>query len=63
MVDLIQVAQLHALAGRPGFAMPEMQTVPAVKKLGLDIDGAENTIGLLREARRDVEQVRAALAT
>jgi hypothetical protein len=40
-----------------------MQTVPAVKKLGLDIDGAENTIGLLREARRDVEQVRAALAT
>ena len=63
MVDLIQVAQLHALAGRPGFAMPEMQTVPAVRKLGLDIDGAENTIGLLREARRDVEQVRAALAT
>ena len=37
------------------------QTVPAVKKLGLDIDGAENTIGLLREARRDVEQVRVGL--
>lgn len=62
LVDLIHVAQLHSLAGDQESPLPIIQSVPAVQKLGLAVDGPEKSIALLREAREEIHAVRLALA-
>lgn len=62
LLDLIHVAQLHSQAGIEGAKIPNLEGVPAIRKLGLAIDGAEKSIVLLREAREEIERVRLALA-
>lgn len=62
LVDLIHVAQRHSLAGDQESPLPIIQSVPAVQKLGLAVDGPEKSIALLREAREEIHAVRLALA-
>ena len=62
LVDLIHVAQLHSMAGEQKLPLPTIESVPAVKKLGLAVDGPEKSIALLREAREEIRAVRLALA-
>ena len=61
LLDLIHVAQLHSQAGINTAMTTDLESVPAIRKLGLAIDGAEKSIALLREAREEIESVRLAL--
>ncbi len=63
LVDIVQVSQVHALAGQPALqGVPPIPELPAVRKLGLEVDGPERSIALLREARTEIDQIRRALA-
>ena len=61
LLDLIHVAQLHSQAGINTAMTTDRESVPAIRKRGLAIDGAEKSIALLREAREEIESVRLAL--
>jgi len=62
LLDVVQVAHVHALAGLPEMkTAPPLLELPAIAKLGLRVDDAEKSIIAIREARKEIEQIRAAL--
>ena len=63
LLDLVQVAQLHAQAGTSmALSLQDITQIPAIAKLGLATEGPEKSISLLRESRAEIETIRLALA-
>lgn len=64
VADVVKLAHLHAFAGTPDMArLPPVEQMPAVAKLGLDADDPDQGLSVLREARSEIESVRATLTS
>ncbi len=60
--DVVRIAKLHSLFGTPELEQyPPMAELPAFKKFGFRVAGPDRSIEALREAKADIDAVRATL--